>query len=79
MVWGYQGLLTAACLRIHGPGGPNALTTRGSEARIVGLIDRFLERHWSPPRRFAQLTACAFLLTGPGVMASEVAANLRRR
>jgi hypothetical protein len=40
----------------------------------MGLIDRFLERHWSPPRRFAQLTACAFLLTGPGVMSSEVAA-----
>lgn len=40
----------------------------------MGQIDRFLERHWSPPRRFAQLTACAFLLTGPGVLSSAVAA-----
>lgn len=67
-------MLPAACLRIHGGAGGSAQEALVAQTRVMGLIDRFLERHWSPPRRFAQLTACAFLLTGPGAMSSEVAA-----
>lgn len=57
----------AGCLRIFGaqPG--------AAQLRLAQVIEGFLSRNWSPPRRFVQITACAFLLTDPGASRIDVA------
>lgn len=60
-------MIPAGCFRIFGaqPG--------ARQLRLAQVIDGFLARNWSPPRRFAQITACAFLLTDPGAARIDVA------
>lgn len=60
-------MIPAGCLRIFGaqPG--------AAQQRLAQVIDGFLAHNWSPPRRFAQITVCAFLLTDPGAARIDVA------
>lgn len=59
-------VIPAGCLRIFGEG----LAT--SHQRLSQVIDSYLARHWTPPRRFAQISACAFLLTDPAATRIDV-------
>ncbi|WP_304169956.1 hypothetical protein [Phenylobacterium aquaticum] len=60
-------MIPAGCLRIFG------VVPGASQQRLAQVIDGFLAKNWSPPRRFAQMTACAFLLTDPGASRIDVA------
>lgn len=59
-------VIPAGCLRIFGAG------VAASQQRLSRIIDAYLARNWTPPRRFAQITACAFLLTDPAAARIDV-------
>ncbi|HQN49922.1 MAG TPA: hypothetical protein PK913_02550 [Phenylobacterium sp.] len=59
-------MIPAGCLRIFGAG------VSASQQRLSQIIDTYLAHNWTPPRRFAQITACAFLLTDPAAARIDV-------